>query len=268
MFDLARYCQRIGFIGQPTADIDTLQRLHAAHTNTLAFENVDVLLNRGIKTDIDSVVNKLIYQGRGGYCFEHNGLLLHVLRHIGFEVEPLMARSVWQLPAGAAAGPKTHMVLKVSVDQQVWLADVGFGGVVLPTPVRWVFDEAQTTSHESFRLLQVEDGDQLQILLGDEWTPMYTISAERQHPIDFDVANWFTSTHPNSKFRLGLIAARVTSDTRYALLNNRLTVRQKNAAPQQRLLSLDELMHCLEHDFGLAVESQWQEVLQPLLFTE
>ena len=130
MIKLQDYFQRIGFTSSPRADLPTLQALHQLHPAHIPFENIDVLLGEGINLTPNQISNKLIHRRRGGYCFEQNNLLMAVLRDIGFTVEPLMARVVWQQPDDAPAGPKTHMVLRTRIDGMPWLVDVGFGGLV------------------------------------------------------------------------------------------------------------------------------------------
>src|SRR4051812_2657821 len=78
--DLASYLDRIGYAGPRRPDLPTLQGIIAAHATSLPFENIDALLGRGIRLDTDSLMNKLVRDGRGGYCFEQNTLLLHALR--------------------------------------------------------------------------------------------------------------------------------------------------------------------------------------------
>ena len=70
-FDLDAYLARIGWQGSLEPTLDTLAGLTRAHITRIPFENVDVLLGRGIRIDLDSIVAKMVVAGRGGYCFEH-----------------------------------------------------------------------------------------------------------------------------------------------------------------------------------------------------
>ncbi|MBJ7552099.1 arylamine N-acetyltransferase [Marinomonas ostreistagni] len=79
-----------------------------------------------------------------------------------------------------------------------------------------------------------------------------------------EVANWFTSASPNSKFRHNLMMARATPDTRYALLNNRLTLRPRNGAVEQRELNPEQLAVALQECFELKVENDWKPLLAKL----
>src|SRR3546814_6407226 len=83
----------------------------------------------------DAIDAKLIGQRRGGYCFEQNGLFLRALRAIGFAAEGLIGRVRWMLPDDAPPTPRSHMVVRVTIDGRPWLADVGFGAAVPPQPL-------------------------------------------------------------------------------------------------------------------------------------
>ena len=77
--DLAAYFERTGYAGPREPTLDTLSGIVARHVESIPFENLDVLLGRDISLDPAAVEQKLVRQGRGGYCFEQNSLLLHVL---------------------------------------------------------------------------------------------------------------------------------------------------------------------------------------------
>ena len=131
--DLDAYLRRIGYSGdlQPTRAV--LVALHLAHATHIPFENLDVLLKRPIRLDLASLQAKLVTAGRGGYCYEQNGLFAAVLRELGFAVTPLAARVRYRV---TLALPRTHMTLLVQAGGEGFLADVGFGsaGLLLPVP--------------------------------------------------------------------------------------------------------------------------------------
>ena len=263
--ELQRYFSRIGYEGNPSVDLTTLNQLQQLHAAAIPFENIDVLLDRGIDISATAIVEKLIDQTRGGYCFEQNNLYMSALREIGFDVEPLLARVTWMLPENAPAGPRTHMVLRVYLNGAYYLTDVGFGGLVITNPLQFSSAEAQSTDHELFRLIRHQYGYRVEVLLDDTWRPAYDILDAPQEPIDFEVANWFTSRHPDSKFRHNLMMARVTHDTRYALFNNRFTIREKGKQPVQRMLNTDELAQVVADYFMLSVQPNWLPLFERLV---
>ena len=251
--DLDAYLKRIGYDGPRTPTLETLRAIQLLHPQAIAFENLNPLLALPVKLDIESLQHKLIRSPRGGYCFEHNGLLFQVLRALGYRVSGLAGRVVWNNPTDAIPA-RSHMILRVELDEGVYLADVGFGSS--PTaPLRLVPDIAQETPHESFRLLERAAGQYtLQCNLKGQWTSFYMFDLQEQAPVDYQVANHYVSTWPTSHFVTSLIAARATADGRYGLRNNKLSIHRNNGESEQRVLSrAAEVSAVLADLFGVAV---------------
>ena len=250
--DLAAYLGRIGQAGPREPNLAALRAIVAGHAANIPFENIDVLLGRGVRLDPAALIDKLVRRRRGGYCFEHNTLLWAALGALGFAAEGLAARVVWLRPEGSI-GPRTHMLLRVTLPEGAFLADVGFGGLTLTAPLSFASEAEQQTPHEPHRLVPRGDDLELQALLDDAWVPLYRLSPQAQLPIDYEVANWFTSTHPEGLFTNNLMCARPDPDCRYALLNDRLTIRRRRRpAERRRLAGSGELAAVLERDFRLA----------------
>lgn len=253
IFDLDAYFRRIGYAGEHTPTPDTLRTLHVRHTEAIPFENLNPLLKWPVRLDTPSLEQKLVRDGRGGYCFEQNLLFGHVLKALGFSVTGLAARVLWNAPEGAITA-RGHMLLRVDLKEQPYIADVGFGGQTLTGPLRLEPDTEQTTPHEPFRLLQAGEDFVLQSKIGGTWKPLYRFDLQEQHLPDYEVTNWYLSNHPDSHFVNGLIAARPTPDRRYALRNNELTAHYLNGNTERRVLtSAAEMRETLEGVFGLTL---------------
>ena len=260
--DLNAYCGRVGHEGPRTPAIETLRALHALHPAAIPFEAIDVLLDRGIDLSPHAIDAKLIGKRRGGYCFEHNSLFARVLTAMGFEVEGLAARVLWMAPTESPLPPQTHMALRVTVDDEPWLADVGFGGCVPTTPLRLDTAAPQPSPHETFRVIPSGAGHRVEARIGKAWEPLYELSPEPRLATDYEPLNWYTSTHPDSKFRRNLIAARTTPRARYKLQNARLTTRTASGHSESRLLSAEELECALAEIFSLPVEAAWRPLIK------
>ncbi|MCB0225525.1 MAG: arylamine N-acetyltransferase, partial [Anaerolineae bacterium] len=88
-FDLDAYFRRIGYTGERTASRATLSALILHHAQTIPFENLNPLLRWPVRLDLPSLQQKLVRDGRGGYCYEHNLLFSQVLQTLGFQVTHL-----------------------------------------------------------------------------------------------------------------------------------------------------------------------------------
>jgi N-hydroxyarylamine O-acetyltransferase len=233
--DLDAYFARIGYTGPHSATLDTLAEIHLRHAVTIPFENLNPLLRWPVRLDVQSLEQKLVRDGRGGYCFEQNGLLGHVLERLGFGVRRLAARVLWNAPAGTVT-PRTHMVLLAETRDARYVVDVGFGGQTPTAPLLLQAGVVQRTGHEPYRLAGSE-GFTMQSRVGDEWRTLYQFDLQEQFPVDYEVANWYTSTHPASTFVTRLVAARADAGCRYVLRGNELAVHRPDGGTERRTLT-------------------------------
>ena len=260
--DLEAYFKRIGYTGPREPTLDTLRLLQELHLAAIPFEAIDVVLGKAIDISPAAVDAKLIHAGRGGYCFEQNSLFRRVLVALGFKVDILLGRVRWMAPAGSPAKPRTHMALQVTIDGEAWLADVGFGACVPPTPLRMDSPDPQPTRHETFRIIPFGAPLLLQGRLGEVWAPLYEMPRDPQLEIDCEVGNWFASTHPSSHFGDELIAARTTPEARFTLLNGRLTVRKPDGQMERSFLDAGGIEAALRDVFGLPVAAEWRPAIE------
>lgn len=252
--DLDAYFARIGYAGPSQPDLDTLSGIVAAHARSIPFENLDVLLDCPIRLEPEALVDKLVRRRRGGYCFEHNSLLRGALDQLGFKVTGHAARVLWNQPHPQdRVGPRTHMLLRVHLPEGDYLADVGFGGLTLTAPLSFNRGEAeQATPHEPHRLAPADGELELQAWLDQGWVSLYRFSAEPQQAIDYELANWFTSTYPDSLFRHHLLMARPEPDRRFGLFDGAFTVRHRDGTVErQTLRNAADLAEVLTRDFQL-----------------
>ncbi len=249
--DLDAYFVRIRYAGARAATAEVLTAIHQHHARAIPFENLDVLLGRPINLELAAIEQKLVREKRGGYCFEQNNLLAAVLRALGFQVTPLIARVRWQVPPEVDTA-LTHMLLRVDVDARSFLADVGFGSRALFTPLALEFDREQGGSIEPRRLVQRDRLVVYQNRADDAWTDVYQFTLDAAPAIDFELGNWFTSTHPQSRFRQNLTLARAGDGCRHALLNREFVTRYAGGRTESRTLATpDELLDVLAEFFGL-----------------
>ena len=245
--NLDAYLDRVGYAGPRRACIDLLSDLTVCHAGAIPFENVDVRLGRPIRLDLDSIEKKLVASRRGGYCFEQNTLFAAALRALGFEVATLEARV--RPPGEAAVLPRTHMVLRVDVEGRAWLSDVGFGsdGPLGPVPL-----DGGPGATEAGAVRVEPEGERrvLRRLRAGGWRDLYVFGLEPALPIDYEVANFFTSNHPRSPFVTTLTAQIATPEARFTLRGRTYTVARGDAV-EIRELAAAEVPPLLRGRFGL-----------------
>lgn len=251
--DLDAYLRRIGHRGPVAADLPTLRALAVAHAAAIPFENLDPLRGVPVRLEPDALERKLVHERRGGYCFEQNLLFAEALRAVGFGVEGLIARVLWNQPEDAVTA-QSHMLLKVAVADECWLADVGFGSMTLAGALRLQPDIVQPTALEPFRLLAHDGEWRMQACVRGVWFTVYRFDLQPRAMIDYVVANHYVSTHPQSHFIDHLSVARTLPDRRLSLRDREFTVRRVDAEPVRRSLrDVAEIHRVLQEEFELYV---------------
>ena len=249
--DLDAYFRRIGYRGTAAPTLATLRDLHALHAAAIPFENLSPLLGEAVRLDLPSLEAKLVRAGRGGWCFEQNLLFSHVLIAMGFDVTRLAARVRWNVPAGAVTA-RSHMLLRVKLAEGEHIADVGFGGLTLASPLALRAGVVQSTPHESHRLAAEGGGFVLEALVAGEWQALYAFDLHEQQIADYEVSNWYLCTHPQSIFLAGVVAARTAPEARHALRNARYSIHTVDGATERRVIAnVDDYLETLSGPFQI-----------------
>ena len=258
--DLNAYLTRIGYDGPegtpPT--LETLRAIQRGHVCSIPFENLDAVLDKPIRLDRQSVQQKLIFDGRGGYCFEQNGLLIDVLTQLGFEVESQSARVRFSATRDFTP-PRTHLFAKVTVEGIPYVVDAGVGGLSPTEPFRMDIEDPQSSPHDTRRvILDDASGNWFhQVQLGEHWNDVCEFTGESMPMIDREVANWWTSTNPDSKFRKSIMSAIADPDgSRHTLGNRHYTHRQDGKViDEQHIESTTQLLEVLATKFYIHLPS-------------
>ena len=248
---IKNYFERIGFSDEVVINIETLEKLNFLHVTTIPFENINPFLELPVKIDIDSIQEKLIYNKRGGYCYEQNTLFFHVLTDLGFNVRPLAGRVIWNDSIDAITS-LTHMFLLVTIDEIEYLVDVGFGAQTLTAPLEFVLNKEQKNLHESYQITELENEFVLQTRMYNDWKSMYRFNKNQQHFVDFEVGNWYTSTNPDFIFTKILFLSKVSEKYRFSLINTVFKKYDLNKKTEtSKIESIEELKKIIENVFNL-----------------
>ncbi len=251
--DLEAYAARLGLakLAPGGATLANLGRLQEAHLAANPFENLEPRLGRPVPLGLAELEAKLVRRRRGGYCFEQNSLFAAVLRVLGFTVELHEARV--HPSGGEAVLPRTHMALAVTVAGDRLLVDVGFGGSGPLVPIPFAGNEVEEPGGR-YRLRPDEAGltTALQRAEAGGWADLYRIEPRPVLPIDLEVANHYTATHPTSIFVRNLTLQRSTREARH-VLRGRTYTRQSAASFVREGLGDDEVADLAATVLGLEV---------------
>jgi N-hydroxyarylamine O-acetyltransferase len=257
--DLDAYLSRIGYSGPAGPSEATLAGLYRAHLAAIRFENLDVFLRGSVDVSLEAIQDKIVYRGRGGYCYEQAQLFGAVLERLGFGVERLLARVG---PDGGAARPRTHMTLRVRADGGVWLADPGFGSSP-PAPLSlrryrsggpqevdgWVYEVAPDSEHgeEVWKLREHQAG---------QWVTLHRWTDAVVQPVDVILSNHYTSTHPDSWFTWQPVIVKRTPDAIISILGRTYTVNRPGQEKERRELTDEEFAAALIGEFAISLTPQ------------
>jgi len=195
-----KYFKRIGLEMPETIvpDGELLKKLHFAHCTTVPYENLDIIRGIPLRLDDEGLYQKVVEEGKGGYCFELNGLFAWLLRELGYKVTEYASR---YLRGESSIPMRRHRVLRVEATDGVYCADVGIGEVCPRYPLKLVEGLEQPQFDECYRFDKDEFlGWVLMDYYKGQWRQFYSFTEEPQLPQDYVALSCYCEKHPDSPF--------------------------------------------------------------------
>lgn len=245
------YLSRIG-IAAAAADAETLANLHRQHLLHIPFENLDVHNGCRIVLDEDALFAKVVLRRRGGFCYELNSLFGALLDALGYDCR-LISAQVYDAGKGGYGADCDHMALLVQMGSRRYLADVGFGALMLlPLDIdrRGIQSDPcggfAVSPFDSRRYrLDKQDGGSL--------TPKYLFSPEPRQLDDFAAMCAYHQTDPASYFVRNRLATLARPDGRLTLLNDTLKIQTADGLTQRQISGEEEYRRVLSDCFGIVL---------------
>ena len=255
------YLRRIGLARPRHADLAALRAIHRAHLLSIPYEDLDVQMERPVSTGVLAIFSKIVTRGRGGWCYEMNGLLGWALQELGFRVTRSAGAVMREASGDASIG--NHLVLKVELDEGVYLADVGFGDGPLD-PVR--VEPGPFTSNGFTYALERADGD---------WWRLHNHPDGGAASFDFNLAEADEAhlsercrrlqSEPGSSFVQNLVVQQHTSAGLTILRGRVLRHLTPSGRADHLVESADELVTALRREFNLDVPTAatlWPKIVR------
>ena len=246
--DLDAYFARIHWGGATTPTLETLAGLLRAHMRRIPFENLDVLLGRGVRLDPDALQTKLVRAHRGGYCFEHATLFAAVLDALGFAPARHSARVV--LVAPRHESPRTHMFLTLSLPEGRFVVDPGFGSLAPDVPVALREGAGPRTEPQTHWTARDDRYWVLRARTDDKVVDCWVSTLDADNRVDFDVGNHYTATHPASPFVNRLMLRAQTDGGSILVMNRNVKTVRADAVVETTLADRAALRAMLDAHFG------------------
>lgn len=247
------YLNRIGIKERKNPSAEFLSELQEKHMLSVPFEDLDIPDRDVIILDTDRIFKKVIQNGRGGFCYELNGLFYVLLRELGFDAQMIEAR-VYNKERKDLGPPFDHMAILVKLEN-TYLADVGFGDS-FRRPVVFPGGSAEDVSgsykienagNSLYRLMKIEDG---------EWMLKYEFTDTPRRLEDFGEMCVFQQTSPGSVFRSRMICTIATPGGRITLSEKSLTITNGQSKLKRDLAEPAEFYSLLKEYFGINLEQK------------
>ena len=231
-------------------DLKTLRTLQLQHLLHVPFENLDIHWNVPIVLDTARFYEKIVENGRGGYCYELNGLFNSLLKGLGYHTHLVSGRVFM---GEAEYSPDfDHMAIVVKVGDDEYLADVGFGDFA-SAPLKIDPSEEQTDREGTFYVRPTEHGAfEIEKLKDGKWTPELLFGRSSHNLIEFAERNEFQQYSPESHFNMGKICSILTANGRKTLTDSKFIV-SSNGTRSERKIDFDESFNeLLLREFNIA----------------
>jgi len=226
--------------------LEFLNQIISAHQKIISFNNLSVFFRPGkiLNLELEPLFEKVVLRGEGGYCFENNKVFYYLLKDLGFEVAARAARVIYNNPGDV---PRTHRTTIVTIDGERFLADVGFGRDVPPSAIKI------GSTQDSGNQVIVKDGlYRHQLIKDDVAIDLYTFDDGYYQESDFNLGNYYTNTHPDSKFVKELIVTRIDQDLVEFISGRTYTRIEKGARVDSEIKNQAEFQIILKR-FGIEI---------------
>ena len=229
----------------------TLKGLHFAHVHNVPFENLDIHLGQPLSLQPSDLFTKLVTRKRGGYCYEVNSFFTMALRAFGFQVQGLLARVLYTF---SDFRPRSHQLLLVTVDNESWIADVGFGSCCLREPLRLTPGVVFEQGPDSFRLRgELGPAYILEAFLAGRWQDLYAFTLEPFELVDYEPFNYWNSTSPHVRWTQQKICTIPTQDGRVVAVDREFKIHTRGNTQTILAKSHEEYLQLLRNYFGLEI---------------
>lgn len=230
--------------------LEALSAIMVRHIARYPFANIGVQLGEDLPLDLGSIYDRLVRRQRGGYCYDHNGLLIEVLAELGYDVRLQMARV---LLTGSPHPPLTHRFTRVRLDGDEYIVDVGFGpnGPPFPVPMR-------TAGGNDSRYRVVAHGDvgfQFEERNQGGWLPLYRFDDVRCGDSDVVLGHFYSHRHPDAGFVRNLVASLILTNEVRSLRNHDYWVIRADGTTSEQVESPARLHEILTQELRIMVTS-------------
>ncbi|MDH0353702.1 arylamine N-acetyltransferase [Morganella sp. GD04133] len=259
MKDISSYLTRLNINENIKADNYSLFRFHHAHFYSVPFENFSMNENAASGSFSKIIADNIIFNKRGGICFEFAALLAPFFSYTGFVYRTRLARVLIPLLT-----PATHQLFIISVAGEEWIFDVGFGARGPRAPLRMVdgyvhehaFLSSKVSRHPAYGwVVSVRENSRLNA----DWEDIYAFHDTETFPPDISMAYFYTLHSPESLLNIHKVASLPTENGRISIRDTVFTEVNGLSSCSADITDNEELSQLLSGKFGISIHPQQRQ---------
>ena len=250
--ELDKYLSRIGYTGGRELTGANLDKLIWAHISAVPFENITVFdFDQVPSLEPEDLYKKIVDERRGGYCFELNTSLHHLLMALGYEAYPVVVRLI-VMPGPPR--PYAHKGVVAMAEGKRWYCDVGYGGPG-PKGVMEIREGEQVVGGLTYRgsFEKKEGAFFIERKDPDGWHDVLYFPLHPIEPCDFIPLNFYIASNPTSPFRMRRTVNLTLPDGSKAMTNGHYTLRKGDLVIERDCADNREIETLLRDEFGMDV---------------
>ena len=235
-----------------------LNDLIRRHIARLPFCSIGPRLGLDLPLDLPALFDRIVQHRRGGYCFEHNGLFFAMLAELGFDVQLLLARVIYNRNVHPGL---THRITLVKVGAERYIADVGFGPMG-PRAAVGMSGEPDVREGQSYRVHEAQPSEwHMQLMKDGDWFSLYRFELLRYGEADCELGHFFSHRHPDAAFVNNLVASRILDGEVRSLRNREYRVLRPEGDQARPIEGPQQLHAILLEEFDLTMTEAESHIL-------
>jgi len=246
--NIKHYINRINYEGDLTPNLKVLKDLQQTHLLNVPFENLDI--HYGNPIDLDKIYHKVVKKGRGGFCYELNGLFYTLLNAIGFDSKIISAR-VYDSKKEGFGKEYDHLAIIVKLNQVEYLVDVGFGEFAFH-PLKFEMDSIQSDPRGDFVIEEYKNGYfKVSKIEGETKSYEYIFTKKKRALNEFAEMCNYHQTSPNSNFTQKKLISKPTEIGRITITGNTLKITEGGVTMKEHQFAKEEFAKYLRKWFNI-----------------
>ncbi|SFD33015.1 arylamine N-acetyltransferase family protein [Pseudoalteromonas denitrificans] len=242
-------------------DHDLIEHMIKAHIKFFNFSSINVILGEELSLEPEALFKRVINKRRGGYCFEHNKIFHLALKHLGFDVRPLIARVMLN---GDPENGRSHRLTLLTLNKQQYIIDVGFGVMTPRTLIPLVKGASLEIPFAKYQV-EFDESDTYRVIKTDDIKPviLYRLDLSESTETDCDISHFYSHKHKNAAFVNHLVVSRIEKNQRYLIRNLTFTHFDElnNIEHINKVTSANALQQILLNTFNINITDKEAELL-------